>query len=125
MKQFDLEEYLKNPNQRVVTRDGRNVRIVCTNKWGYKPIIALVRDAEDEGEVCIHFRRDGKFHEEEESSLDLFFAEVKHEDWVNLNRDGDYYFTDCIVYRSEQEAKEAIDDDRKDYVATIKIEWEE
>ena len=32
MKQFDIEKYLENPKQRVVTRDGRNVRIICTDR---------------------------------------------------------------------------------------------
>lgn len=31
MKEFNLNEYLKNPSQKVVTRDGRNVRIICTD----------------------------------------------------------------------------------------------
>ena len=31
MKQFNLEEYKKNPNRRVITRDGKSVRIVCTD----------------------------------------------------------------------------------------------
>ena len=26
MKQFNLDEYLKNPNRKIITRDGRNVR---------------------------------------------------------------------------------------------------
>ena len=30
MKEFDLQEYLKHPSQKVVTRDGRKVRIICT-----------------------------------------------------------------------------------------------
>ena len=32
MKQFSLKEYLKNPNQRVVTVDGEEVRIICTDR---------------------------------------------------------------------------------------------
>ena len=40
MKQFDLQEYLKNPSRKVVTRDGRDVRIICTNYDSFSPIIA-------------------------------------------------------------------------------------
>lgn len=32
MKQFNLKEYLKDPNKKVVTRDGKNVRIICTDR---------------------------------------------------------------------------------------------
>ena len=31
MKQFSLEEYLNNPSKKVVTRDGRDTRIICTD----------------------------------------------------------------------------------------------
>ena len=43
MKQFSLDEYLKNPKRKVVTRDGRNVtRLLCTDAEGDYPIVALV-----------------------------------------------------------------------------------
>ena len=29
MKRFSLDEYLKNPSKKVVTRMGRKVRIIC------------------------------------------------------------------------------------------------
>ena len=42
MKEFSLEEYLKNPNRKIVTRDWRNVRIICTDRQGEgRPILAL------------------------------------------------------------------------------------
>ena len=31
MKQFNLNEYLKDPSKKVITRDGRAVKIHCTN----------------------------------------------------------------------------------------------
>lgn len=32
MKEFSLEEYLAHPKRKIVTRDGRKVRIVCTDR---------------------------------------------------------------------------------------------
>ena len=32
MEQFSLEKYLANPSRKVVTRDGRNARIICTDR---------------------------------------------------------------------------------------------
>ena len=32
MKQFNLKEYLENPKEEVVTREGDPVRIICTDK---------------------------------------------------------------------------------------------
>ena len=45
MKPFSLEEYNKNPNQKVITRDGRNVTIHCTNYDSNSPIIAQIEGA--------------------------------------------------------------------------------
>lgn len=42
MKPFSLEEYLKNPFRKLITRDKRKARIICTNKKGNYPIIALI-----------------------------------------------------------------------------------
>ena len=44
MKQFNLEEYKKNPNRKVITRDGKSVRIVCTDMIGTSyPILVVCR----------------------------------------------------------------------------------
>ena len=47
MKQFNLKDYLANPSLRVVTRDGRNVRIICTDARREYPIIALLEEGDD------------------------------------------------------------------------------
>ena len=44
MKQFNLDEYLQNPSRPVVTRDGRPVRIICTDANREEtPVVALVK----------------------------------------------------------------------------------
>ena len=40
MKPFNLDEYLKNPSRKVVTRDAVNARIICTDARGVYPVIA-------------------------------------------------------------------------------------
>lgn len=122
MKQFSLEEYLKNPERKVVTRNGCDVRIICTDVMGSDaPIIALVYDAIEEKEHCLPFQIDGKFPDKEEPSFDLFFAPIKNERWVNVYRFADCYYR---LYNTRHEAKEAAKGD-KDCIATVKIEWEE
>lgn len=45
MRPFNLEEYLKDPSQKLITQNGRSVRILCTDKEGNDyPIAALVKD---------------------------------------------------------------------------------
>ena len=126
MKEFNLTEYLKNPSQKVVTRDGREVRIICTDAKGDEPIIALVYNNIREEENVYTYNRDGYFYGDNDSCLDLFFTPVKKEGWINLFKDKEinYPYIPGIIHDSEEEAKEAIKGD-PDFITTIKIEWEE
>ena len=123
MKEFNLTEYLKNPSQKVVTRDGRSVRIICTDAKGDEPIIALIYNKNRDEENVYTYNREGYFYENNESCLDLFFAPIKREGWINLyqnNSRRDRIAGD--VFPSEKEAKEG---KTIRYITTIKIEWEE
>ena len=125
MKEFSLEEYLKNPDREVVTRDGRKVRILCTDRKGDTPIIALVNDANDGQEYGYAFYSDGKYFRARNDELDLFFAPEKHEGWIIINKwpDGERD-TNGIIYDTQLDIpnKPQVGTHR---VATIKIEWEE
>ena len=127
MKEFSLEEYLKNPNREVVTRDGRKVRIICTDRKGAKPIIALINQGlSDFTEQCYSFFTDGKNYEENcETDVDLFFAPEKHEGWIIINKwpDGERD-TNGIIYDTELDIPNMPPVGGK-RVATIKIKWEE
>ena len=84
MKQFNLEEYLKNPSRKVVTREGIPVKIHCTNFVTNKRVIAEI----DGRGYSQSFFKDGRFYgDTNNSSEDLFFAPEKHEGWVNVYRD--------------------------------------
>ena len=125
MKEFSLEEYLKNPDREVVTRDGRKVRIICTDRKSAEPIIALVNNGlSDCKEFCGSFFPDGKAYENYESGLDLFFAPTKHTDYINLYHNEFGYFLGGGVYTSEENAKSMETRDEQ-YITTIKVEWEE
>lgn len=120
MKQFNLKEYLENPLRKIITRDGRNVKILCTNFTKAQHIIAQIEG----NDYSTAFHKDGIFVNGVESNYDLFFAPEKHEGWVNLYRGTlNITYARC-VYTSEKEAKESIDNAQR-YVTTIKIEWEE
>ena len=86
MKPFNLEEYLKNPKRKVITRDGRPVRIICTDKCDIfgKLIIALIKC--ENGIENIHtytragtyFPAGGLFLAFDNNSLDLSFDPTEH-----------------------------------------------
>ena len=118
MKQFDLDEYLNDPSKKVVTRDGRSVRIHCTNYNSPQPIIAEIEGSA----YSSSFWKNGRVLSHEDSTGDLFFAPEKHEGWVNIYRDSKIDELCCrYIFPSEEEAKRAASDS----IATAKIEWEE
>lgn len=124
MKQFDLEEYLKNPSRKVVTRDGRSARIICTNRLDENyPVLALVNY--EDYEMCHSYTIFGKLHTNQTTDfgLDLFFAPEKKEKWVNVYEDSNgRNWLGENLYNTEKAAKA---DPSKSRVATVKIEWEE
>ena len=125
MKEFNLEEFKKNPSQKVVTRDGREVRIICTDAKGDEPIIALLYNKNRDEENVYTYNREGIFYKDNDSCLDLFFAPIKREGWINVYKNDDKIFLGN-VHQSKEKAKEKeSQDDYYIYITTIKIEWEE
>ena len=124
MKEFNLTEYLKNPSQKVVTRDGREVRIICTDMKSDFPIVALVYDEEKQKESIECFFENGKylFFDADDSPLDLFFAPVKREGWVNIYSEQEYRHPGENIFSTKEEAIKYKD---INYITTVKIEWEE
>ena len=124
MKQFNLKEYLEHPDRKVVTGDGRNVRIICTDsKIRNYPIIALVEEP-SRFENLFSYTEGGQMVSYEPlEKYDLFFAPEKHEGWINVYKWGDDYRYTGDVFSSKEKALKNVKG--CDDVATIKIEWEE
>ena len=121
MKKFNLDEYLANPNRKVVTRDGSGVRIICTDFYGEKPIIAKIEGCEN----SYPFYENGRFLSYgEPSDLDLLFAPEKKEGWANIYLCDGEYSLDDVIYPSRIDAEES-GKKFEDYLTTIQIEWEE
>ena len=125
MKRFSLQEYLANPSQKVVTRDGKPVRILCTDAKGDYPIVGLIY-YHDEREVPENYTENGSCYiDNDESSSDLFFDVKKGEGWVNIYKIADTYEREASIIFSTKEEAEFYRGDNPKYVATIKITWEE
>lgn len=122
MRPFDLQEYLKNPDRQIVTRGGRNARIICTDRNSDDhPIVALLQ-----GPVCENtcfYRRDGLWLDNSETPIDLLFAPEKKSGWINVCRGcGEYNTYVCNrIFATKEEAQR----EKRNIIATIKIEWEE
>ena len=122
MKQFDLQEYLKNPDRQIVTRKGVDAKIICTDGSNKRyPILALIQN--EEGKDVLSYTNDGLNVYGYESPFDLFFITEKKDGWINVCRGcGEYNTYVCNrIFATKEEAKR----EKRDIIATIKIEWEE
>ena len=124
MKPFNLEEYLKNPSKKVVTRDRRTVRIICTDAKGDYPIVALVEKYNGTIDDAIRYTKDGRYFKGETNEKDLFFATEKHEGWVNMFAGVIGNCVNSCIFKSKEDAEKE-GKNWNSYVASIKIEWEE
>lgn len=123
MKQFSLEEFKKNPNRKVVTRSGLQVRILCADKKGEYPVVALVENSDNTEDVH-SFRENGLLCKSYKTNADLFFDTEKKEAWLNLHRNDMGFIMPGYLYDTEEQAIKEISD-KSHHVATIKITWEE
>lgn len=121
MKPFNLKEHLEHPDWKVVTREGRPVRIVYTelDDSDY-PVVAIISNWHPQ-----KFTAGGLFNASKETKYDLFFAPERqqHEGWVNVTRSAADDEAFCgKIYASRLEAEIDADDCT---LATVKIKWEE
>ena len=129
MKAFNLEEYLADPSKKIITRDGRKVRIVCTDMQcangldAHYPIGALVNN--DGTEFFYSYTINGEFVNGQNNIADLFFATVKKEGWINIYKSiFNNILPSLTVYETKEDAVKSIYS-QDCYIDTIKIEWEE
>lgn len=108
LKPFDLKA--AKVGKPVCTRGGKKARIICWDKKGSAPIVALIEHEDSEFDLSYH--NNGSYMSEGESGNDLMMLTKKKEGWLNIFKD--FEDTVCCVYPTE-----------KDYITTIKIEWEE
>ena len=120
MKPFNIEEYLANPNRKVVTGDGRDVKIICTNFLSNKNVIAEI---EKDG-YSLSYDENGR-NNNFSTPCDLFFAPEKHEGWLNIYRGESGFYLRGNPYKSKEEADEVAKANYKTFCTTVKIEWEE
>lgn len=126
-KPFDLEA--AKAGKPVCTRDGRKARIICfdRNASSYN-IVALIEcknfpNKEEEVKV---YTNDGKYIRSEKNCYDLMMLPEKHEGWVNVyNSLGVITFSHNPFDTKEEALTAEIESPHKDYVDTVKIEWEE
>lgn len=84
MKEFDLEK--AKAGHPVCTRDGHEARILCFDREGQPPIVALVKDAGNE--TIFSYNNMGRYSNDGRGYLcDLFMKSAKQKRWINLYKD--------------------------------------
>jgi len=74
-------------NKPIQTRDGRSVRIICTDKKGDFPIVVLITNPSGKEEVCT-YTEDGYYYENEaQCDSDLVNAPEQKHMWINIYPD--------------------------------------
>ena len=127
MKEFDLEK--AKAGHPVCTRDGKPARILCYDRTWKKeprPIIALVEEEPGDERVRV-YKPNGKYLDVQMDDYDLMMAGVKKEGWVNIWRGNEGDTIACGVFDTESQARDAVKVDfaQENFVAVVKIEWEE
>lgn len=138
LKPFNLEA--AKAGKPVYTRDGRKARIICFDYKGDSnayPILALISTINLRGvpsEIIAKYTEDGRYakYNNVENNEDLMILPEKKEGWVNIynrNRprtssENCYIITGVSVFETKEGAISYIDKD-KEYIDTVKIEWEE
>lgn len=129
LKPFDIQKAKE--GKPVCTRDGRKARIICFDKRGGCPIIALVEPFVVEydciREETYYYTTDGcAIGENTESKDNLMMLPEKKEGWVNVYYDNDASsHRGCrAIYDTKEQAVKYLASD-KQHIATVKIEWEE
>ena len=125
MRPFNLEEYLKNPSQKVMTRDGRKARILCTDMKNGQPILALITEGNRE-DIHFYYQNGVWSNDFPNHKLDLVFASIKKEGWINIYKgitEKTSSYAGPTIYKSKNEALENKVSDN--YITTTKIEWKE
>lgn len=119
MKQFNLQEYLDNPSRQVVTRDGRKVRIICTDFDN--PDYPVVGEIEGH-KWPLSFATNGEAIKGRQLYNDLFFAPTIVKRWGIVYRKSERLFD--TREEAEKWMKEA-DEGEKKFCSVCKVEWEE
>ena len=121
LKPFDIQKARE--GKPVCTRDGRKARIICFDRVGDFPIVALTDDRDYKEEGVNLYDINGKGSNE---CFDLMMLPEKKEGWINICRNLNTNKTELDtedVYNTKEEALQNLSS--MTYVTTVKIEWEE
>ncbi len=109
-KQFSLSEWLQDKSRKVVTRDGKPVRIVCWDKLGNYPIIGCIKYSDDYEYFESFTIKGSKYTCNCENTNDLFFVDEEEKTIDDTEMNSLAYLTElgytCIPPKKEEKLTE-------------------
>lgn len=112
LKPFNLETVRE--GKPVCTRDGKKARVVCFDKVGVYPVIALVQEVGME--TCHFYSQDGKCADCG-NEYDLMMLREKKKGYVNIYSN--------MIHDTLEDADRAREDvNDSNYIDTLEVEWE-
>lgn len=124
MKPFSIKEHLEHPDWKVVTREGKPVRILCTDLDDDNyPVAAATKNRHVD-----RYTADGLFQAGEETKYDLFFAPKKYKGWVIIFKRpllADSFEIWPEIYADREKAERVCEANPGIECSIVKIEWEE
>lgn len=112
LKEFDLEA--AKAGKPVCTRDGRKARIICWDKKGLVPIVALIEH--EDSEIALSYYNNGKHMFRDNSDNDLMMLTKKKEGWIIIHKEAIY---------DKETAEKIARETTANVIRIQKIEWEE
>lgn len=127
MKKFNLEA--AKAGAKVVTRDGKSVRILATdrlNKLNYS-VVGLILDKNGEESLAVWTKK-GEYHAGETSTSDLFMAPVKKEGYTIIYPPEHWRMKSVIaenglIFETLEDAE--LQRGPRSHLPIAKVEWEE
>lgn len=125
LKLFDLQKAKE--GKPVCTRDGRKARIICFDFRDADEICCIIAAVDyGEAEKIHYYDLYGKYRGGDSSEYDLMILPEKKEGWINVyNSLGIITFSHNPFDTEEEALTSEIEFPNKNYIDTIKIEWEE
>lgn len=112
LKEFNLEA--AKAGKPVCTRDGRKARIICWDKKGLVPIVALIEH--ENSEIFLAYYNNGRHTIRERSDNDLMMLPQKKEGWIIIHKEAIY---------DKETAEKIARETTANVIRIQKIEWEE
>jgi hypothetical protein len=109
-------------NKKIQTRDGRDVRILCTDMKAEHPIVALILHIDGE-EIIEIYCNDGHYYlDKEEDYRDLINVNEKKIGWVIIGQNHNMLGE---IFKTKEDAEHMFNSYNKQYSGISKIEWKE